>query len=380
MLPAPSNQVGSFRKLDIFDQTYRLVSTDGTESGYTEHTVIETDAWAKSPTVRNNWRVLKGRPWRDPSSYSRKVIKYRWIRGSHSRPFPSNPTGQTEYFDGVFSGPNPADFNPHWMAKEIGVQDTDAYRQAITECLLKLNDSKAKVGQYLAESRQSANMIADAGTDLLTLLLKVKRGDLKGLPLNYGVLSRKARDYYLQWQFGWKPLCMDIYGLYDNLINRLPIQPFLSASRTVKTPYNYSLPYGGHDCKVNIKHTDTCKLWASLSEQTLATAQSYDVINPLSLTWELVPYSFVVDWFAPIGNTLASLTATAGLDFIGGYSGQVREGTNIIECLAGHVEQEFFFYTRAAHSDFPQVGYYGKQNPLNLDKATKLLGLLSQLY
>ena len=37
--------------------------------------------------------------------------------------------------------------------------------------------------------------------------------------------------------------------------------------------------------------------------------------NPLNLGWELVPFSFVVDWFVGIGNYLSSLDATLGLAF-----------------------------------------------------------------
>lgn len=296
-----------------------------------------------------------------------------------SRPYAGNPA-ETEVFDGVFSGPNPWDFNPAMMSRHLGILNTDGKTRAVTECLLRLNEGKAKVGQYLAESKQSASMIADSGTDLLNLLLKVKRREFSSIPKEFGLSLRKGRDAYLQWQFGWKPLCADIHALWENLIGRAPIQPYLRAAREIKTPYEYSTQFGGFPCDVKIKHTDKCVLYASLSEQTLANMQSYDVINPLSLAWEVVPYSFVVDWFAPIGNTLASLTATAGLDFVGGYSTQIREGTNKIRCSVGHVEQEFYLMVRHAYTSFPQGGYYGKTNPLNLDKAQKLLALLSQLF
>jgi len=36
------------------------------------------------------------------------------------------------------------------------------------------------------------------------------------------------------------------------------------------------------------------------------------LVNPASLAWELVPFSFVVDWFANVGDFLASFTDTVG--------------------------------------------------------------------
>jgi hypothetical protein len=41
--------------------------------------------------------------------------------------------------------------------------------------------------------------------------------------------------------------------------------------------------------------------------------------NPLSLAWELLPYSFVVDWFLPIGQFLSSLDYALGLEFRYGW-------------------------------------------------------------
>lgn len=378
-LLAHTNLEGSYFKYGVFPQTLKWIEPDGDViRNDTDHTVIVTDWCSKAPVSKHSWRTIHGKPWRDPTSWHRYIVKMDWKRNTLRRPYAGNPS-ITEELDGVFSGPNPWDFNPDMMSRHLGILNTDGKTRAVTECLLRLNEGKAKVGQYLAESKQSASMIADSGTDLLNLLLKVKRREFSNFPKEFGLSLRKGRDAYLQWQFGWKPLCSDIHALWENLIGRAPIQPFLRAAREIKTPFEYTTSFGGYPCDVKIKHTDKCVLYASLSEQTLANMQSYDVINPLSLAWELVPYSFVVDWFAPIGNTLAALTATAGLDFVGGFSTQIREGTNTIRCSVGHVEQEFYLMSRYAYDSFPQAGYYGKTNPLNLDKAQKLLALLSQL-
>jgi len=37
------------------------------------------------------------------------------------------------------------------------------------------------------------------------------------------------------------------------------------------------------------------------------------LLNPVAVLWEVVPLSFVVDWFIPIGTYLASLDAMAGV-------------------------------------------------------------------
>lgn len=41
--------------------------------------------------------------------------------------------------------------------------------------------------------------------------------------------------------------------------------------------------------------------------------------NPVNLAWELLPFSFVVDWFLPIGPYLETLSQWDGLEFLDGY-------------------------------------------------------------
>jgi hypothetical protein len=47
--------------------------------------------------------------------------------------------------------------------------------------------------------------------------------------------------------------------------------------------------------------------------------------NVWQLAWELIPLSFVVDWFLPVGKYLDSLNATKGITFLDGYEGYKRE-------------------------------------------------------
>lgn len=60
------------------------------------------------------------------------------------------------------------------------------------------------------------------------------------------------------------------------------------------------------------------KIYAKISNETLANAASIGLLNPAQVAWELVPYSFVVDWFLPVGSFLETLTDTAGLTFVSG--------------------------------------------------------------
>jgi hypothetical protein len=49
-------------------------------------------------------------------------------------------------------------------------------------------------------------------------------------------------------------------------------------------------------------------------------ASRLGLINPASVAWELVPFSFVVDWFTGFGSYLDSFTELAGLSVSQEYS------------------------------------------------------------
>lgn len=48
-------------------------------------------------------------------------------------------------------------------------------------------------------------------------------------------------------------------------------------------------------------------------------------LNPVSIAWELLPYSFVVDWFFNVGNYVRNLETALlyGGDFVDGYMTKV---------------------------------------------------------
>jgi hypothetical protein len=88
--------------------------------------------------------------------------------------------------------------------------------------------------------------------------------------------------------------------------------------------------------------------------------------------WEILPFSFVADWFLPIGPYLESLTAFHGLDFVSGsktlftrmkmdqaienYGPLIVEPTTI-----GHHTAKFryerIFLNRSTLSGFPTMHY-----------------------
>lgn len=63
-----------------------------------------------------------------------------------------------------------------------------------------------------------------------------------------------------------------------------------------------------------------CSLTYKVADPHKNLLASLGLLNPFAVWWELTPFSFVMDWLVPISNTLESLTADMGLDFVSGYT------------------------------------------------------------
>jgi len=52
-----------------------------------------------------------------------------------------------------------------------------------------------------------------------------------------------------------------------------------------------------------------------LTNENLFLANRVGLINPASIAWEVLPFSFVVDWFTGLGNAIDGFTDLAGLSY-----------------------------------------------------------------
>lgn len=141
-----------------------------------------------------------------------------------------------------------------------------------------------------------------------------------------------ADKLWLEYRYGWSPLVHDIVDslkainaqyLRDDMQQR-PFNRSVgreSGSATVVT-FLSRPSVGGGDWKgtMTMTHKVVVKAYAKYRVN-----QSSGIINRLNdfgafdvplLMWEVVPFSFVVDWFIPIGSWLGAITPKVGVEMI----------------------------------------------------------------
>lgn len=204
-----------------------------------------------------------------------------------------------------------------------------AIAMARDKVIKKILDRKVNLAQAVAEGQKTIDMVASAATKIAKTLRNLRKGnlaqaarDLTGSKAGAPRGSSVAKNW-LELQYGWKPLLSDIYGACETLAARTqpPILKFRAKATTSDSKRVYvdsSHPNeSGTVTNKETGYTSTAKIVVAyaMGSQTPRTMSQLGISDPLSLAWELLPYSFVVDWFLPVGDYLASLGYDTGLSF-----------------------------------------------------------------
>lgn len=169
---------------------------------------------------------------------------------------------------------------------------------------------------------EAANMVRKNALKLVHAYNLLKKGKFRQFQRTLGITAKRPKSkednipsLWLEYSYGWAPLLSDTFTMLD--------RTFEVPSAFVRKVYRKTVDYSGEVKstfeKCSISGTITCRgvatAWVSVDVPAIQAISQYGVTNPLAVAWEAVPFSFVVDWFAPIGDFINSLGATAGLSF-----------------------------------------------------------------
>lgn len=128
-------------------------------------------------------------------------------------------------------------------------------------------------------------------------------------------LVRDVSSVILEFRYGWSPLMGDIKSACEVLSKPIPN----SAIRArVASSGSYKYSSGIRVLTVQTSERVTIKGVIKVTNPNLDLANRLGFLNPALVAWEAVPFSFVVDWFLPVGTFLESFTDFVGIDLIDG--------------------------------------------------------------
>nr|URG15982.1 MAG: maturation protein [Leviviridae sp.] len=172
------------------------------------------------------------------------------------------------------------------------------------------------MGIALAEGSKTIKLVEKNVVRIALSLRELRRGNFSNAARTLGISKPNSRytrarnlqtsdvsSLWLELQYGWRPLLSDVYEgakAFASIANH-PRTKRYSASRKISTTFKSS--------NINLDHVgrvDVTRKITYLATETLSTPRSLGLMDPLSVAWEVVPYSFVIDWFVPVGTYLES--------------------------------------------------------------------------
>lgn len=261
---------------------------------------------------------------------------------------------------------------------------------------------KVNLGVALAEARQTARLVGQTAEKIGKMVNLYRSKNPKKI---WDAVKRGGRAIpasYLEMSYGWSPLLQDVLGSAEALAEAQTLgRRFSVVVKGVATDTDrhlqrsewaglYDLVYEGeirHRCEVVLRYDLPANMLDSLSNLGLT--------NPLAIQWELVPFSFVVDWFFPIGDYVNRLDAGAYLTFKEGS----RSVMSRVNSRSRYEDRNEFSYrynkvtttrtpgrlrawqfNRTVLSRPPSVPLPSLRSPLSLDKMAKGLSLLAMAF
>lgn len=124
-------------------------------------------------------------------------------------------------------------------------------------------------------------------------------------------IAKLAGSLRLQWVYGWKPLIDDFYGVLDEAV-RDYVNNF-TTFRAVRRREDTQVFIGSvdntgmHTISFRGELKEFCTVSVTLDTSKMPELAFWTSLNPASIGWELLPFSFVVDWVIDVGSYLRSL-------------------------------------------------------------------------
>lgn len=378
--------------------------------------------WLDKRKIYSGSSLVEPGGWRDPTSFQAYVIKATSLHGFDMSVGSRSYKGETSVLYGncsqwFYHGTSGSSRAPRASANLIA--------RCEIEALNKLKDGSANVAESIATLNQTFTLIADVATKMKLIWDAIHAKQKARLKLwekarevyyrypeksrrrirkrvffsKYGLTpkrpslrwySKKSADAWLELQYGWKPLVSDICAALEAARNGLKL-PVLTAKRHLEEEHPLPTPdpagavgFATGYCRSGV----IARVDAELTSPALYQLDSLSLLNPYSLFWELLPFSFVIDWFIPIGNMLKSMSASFGLSLKGrsttAYtvmdlncasrpSGEFKGGT------MHQVRVQSLTTQRVAYDTWPLPQVYYKSPFTSATRAATALSLLTQL-
>lgn len=245
----------------------------------------------------------------------------------------------------------------------------------------ELDKSWGTLGHYAKKARELYRWYDAARKGRLGIQRKRTWAEQKRDWDKGGKLSKEG----LAFQYGARPLLQDLDAALQNLVQAASQPQYQKVTKmlvendivTKSDKFDSTIPRETF-WKQRLVHKLTA-YYELNNNQTLADIRRWGFAQPLSLAWEVTPYSFLVDWALPVGDYLSALENSVYIKRSAGTYTRItsQERASVING-SGIFTASFTQTERVVKSvGTPQTPRF--KNPLSKEHALNGLMLLSEL-
>jgi len=293
-------------------------------------------------------------------------------------------------------------------------------QKAISNLLSRIKDQKVNLVQMFAERAQTAELFAQTAKRIASCMHALRSGDFLraardlGLPgLSQRTLKRMNKrrrngtadglaNNWLELQYGWQPLLQDCYGSAELIAQKQVREIFArtNAKSTLKRDRQWYDPAILQPTQKifrsdNVQFTVKYGVVYGTTDDGIKTMSQIGLLNPATIAWELMPWSFVVDWFIPFGNYVNSWDSTVGLQFKKGFKTTFLKGKHYYRLTENWVHAgtpwevevgdadgnyEKIECSRTSLGSFPRLSFPSFKNPVSATHLANSIALLKTSF
>jgi len=292
---------------------YPGVNLDGHLSGpwiltYQDGTTLSGSSWYER--VRQYHPNSTTNPLRADGTRHASAWRHyggRWKSPESSRGYMQNASGSLNRT--VVGCMDSAYIDPSSLQVWDGGRDS-----ARLKALASWSERQVEYSDALRQAGQTAKMVGDLGKGMANSLFDLLEHKGPQFAANW----KKLPGWYLQWLYGWKPLYDDIDNATARLQKQIAVGNTLHVilrgkwkGRGIKTVDNAGSSWGGYwrvATDLELLQRNKAVFRYDVPMTMLDNLQPTGFFGGL---YEGAPYSYVLDWIAPVGRWLTALDANS---------------------------------------------------------------------
>jgi hypothetical protein len=241
---------------------------------------------------------------------------------------------------------NPNGGNLSWQGIYNRALMINQKNRAIAEARVKAANKQMDLAETLVDLDSTVLLIAERALQVLRAFKAARKGNFaealsifgitapgKGhpgykryKPPRPGNFTHDVANFWLEIQYGWLPLLSDIASAVDLVKSMMNGSEYHSTVvRRIETGLAVRLPttntsrFPDYESSGDARTSVEVRYRFRVNDAFASFLNSLSILNPAYVVWVSLPFSFVVDWFLPIGTMLEALTGHIGLTFTSGY-------------------------------------------------------------